>query len=88
MFSGYFLQGVSNYLRARKKIPVFPLKCSKNIQDIISLNYKITNYVLKKMFPLTLPTLINCAYPKGFLGIFEQALIKVRMCPLRKLAFF
>jgi hypothetical protein len=40
------------------------------------------------VFPLTLPTLIFCAYLKVFLTIFEQARLKVmiRMCPLQKLA--
>ena len=35
------------------------------------------------VFPLTLPTLIFCAYLKVFLAIFEQALLKSKYVPCR-----
>jgi hypothetical protein len=34
-------------------------------------------------FPLTLPTLIFCVYPKVFMSIFEQALLKSECVPCR-----
>jgi hypothetical protein len=35
------------------------------------------------VFPLTLPTLINDAYPEVVLVIFEQVLLKLKCVPCR-----
>jgi hypothetical protein len=35
------------------------------------------------VFPLTLPILISCVYPKVFIAIFEQALLKSECVPCR-----
>jgi len=43
----------------------------------------VSNLGKKNMFPPTLPTLIFCAYPKVFLTIFEQALLKSECVPCR-----
>ena len=51
--------------------------------------WQLSQYVVakakkkKNVFPLTLPTLIFCAYPKVFLAIFEQALLKSECVPYR-----
>jgi len=35
------------------------------------------------VFPLTLLSLVFSAYPKGFIVIFEQALLKSDSCPIQ-----
>ena len=56
-------------------------KCSE--QETRFKKYVIRPKTKLHVFPLTLPTLIFCAYPKVFLAIFEQSLLKSECVPCR-----
>jgi hypothetical protein len=55
----------------------------KPMSQVLYLWSYINNHKAKKKTTRALPTLIFCAYPKVFLAIFEQALLKSECVPCR-----
>jgi hypothetical protein len=70
------------FVKLQRKLENVPKQLEEQFQ-VKGLHIESTRQKKIHVFPLTLQTLIFFAYPKVFLTIFEQALLKSESAPCR-----